>query len=111
MYFLEGIEVYNIKDEERINARKILSFMKNQCYLIEKYKNDEEYKQYVRYRYDSTPLKYKIGIMPDEFREKFFPKKKLILYCNSQYGRGHFMRTLKIYHSLKTRFDIRIVFS
>ncbi len=111
MHFLKGIEVYNIKDEERINATKMYSFMENQCYLLKKYSQNKDFKDYVIFRYNNTFVKDKIGIMTSKFRSMFFPKKKLIIYCSSEYGRGHFVGVLKMYYALKNMYDIRIFFS
>lgn len=111
--YKEDIEVYNIKDEERINKRKILSFMKNQVYLIKKYEFDSLYYNYVQQRFLHTPVKYKIGtcIEVPEFRNIFFPKKNVLLYCQSNYGRGHFMRMLKIYHALSSFCNVKMIVS
>ena len=69
--FLKRIEVYNVKDSERITKEKFHSTLENQCYVYDKFWQDEEYFLYVKQRFIHTSYKIKKNNIPDIFRKKF----------------------------------------
>jgi len=83
--FLKRIEIYNIKDSERISREKFHSTLKNQCYVYKKYKYDVEYLEYVRQRYMNSEYYLKENNVPVEFIKMFFQSSFFTHYIDKEY--------------------------
>jgi len=70
--FLRRIEVYNIKDFDRMTRERFYSTLDNQCYVYEKHKKNKEYLEYVYQRFVNTEYVYKKNNIPTQFVKLFF---------------------------------------
>jgi predicted glycosyltransferase involved in capsule biosynthesis len=83
--FLKRIELYNVKDEERMTRERFHSTLKNQCYVYQKHSHAPDYLLYVRQRFIHSELEYKKNNIPRECLRVFFENNFFIKNSDKEF--------------------------